>query len=155
MSAWKNGHNERTRTCDECPFCYENFETDSWGCEFFGEECVRNKKFDDDICYVHPKKLQNLAKRRNKRLISLEKECYKYRPEYRKPVTNNKFIQGPYNSGYEVIANADFLCTLSKHYRPNRKGGHTHNHLSNHELRLMHTKNERKCIRKFLKKDSL
>lgn len=39
--------------------------------------------------------------------------------------------------------------------KPNMKGGHRHNHLSNHELRLMHTKNERKCIRKFLKKDSL
>ena len=40
-------------------------------------------------------------------------------------------------------------------YKPNMKGGHRHNHLSNHELRLMHTKNERKCVRKFLKKDSL
>ena len=39
-----------------------------------------------------------------------------------------------------------------EHYRPNRKGGHRHNHLRNNELRLMHTKNERKCIRKFLKK---
>lgn len=39
--------------------------------------------------------------------------------------------------------------------KPNMKGGHRHNHLSNNELRLMHTKNERKCIRKFLKKDCL
>lgn len=139
MSSWKNGNNERTRTCDESPFSYEHFETESWGCFLFGEECVRNKKFDDDVCYVHPKKLQHLAKERNKRMISLEKECFKYRPEYRKPVTSSKFIQGPYHSGYEVVANADFLCSLNKHYRPNMKGGHRHNHIRNAHKRM------RKC----------
>ena len=42
--------------------------------------------------------------------------------------------------------------TCDIYFKPNWKGGHTHNHVNNMELRLMHTKNERKCIRKFLKK---
>ena len=52
-----------------------------------------------------------------------------------------------------AILHDEHTCDI--YYKPNRKGGHRHNHLSNHELRLMHTKNERKCIRKFLKKDCL
>lgn len=32
------------------------------------------------------------------------------------------------------------------------KGGHTHNHCSNSELKHIHTKAERKYLRKFLKK---
>lgn len=54
----------------------------------------------------------------------------------------------------------DMLNSMTPHERkhaqhPNRmdlKGGHRHNHIYNHELRQMHTKNEIKCIRKFLKK---
>ena len=50
----------------------------------------------------------------------------------------------------------DELNVDSPNYRKlSMKGGHRHNHVNNHELRLMHSKNERKCIRKFLKKDSL
>lgn len=87
-------------------------------------------------------------------MISLEKECCKYRPEYRKPVTSSKFIQGPYHSGYEVVANADFLCSLNKHYRQNMKGGHRHNHIYNvcskHALR---SKQARKNIYRETKKE--
>lgn len=32
------------------------------------------------------------------------------------------------------------------------KGGHTHNHCSNRELKYIHTAKERKWLRKFLKK---
>ena len=60
-------------------------------------------------------------------------------------------IQGWLPNRYLQCVLFDSICI----YKPNMKGGHRHNHLSNHELRLMHTKNERKCVRKFLKKDSL
>ena len=38
-------------------------------------------------------------------------------------------------------------------YKPNRKGGHTHNHLKNMELRLMLTKKEIKALRKIMKRE--
>jgi len=57
-----------------------------------------------------------------------------------------KFSGVQFSCHYAFNTNCDFYC------KPSMKGGHRHNHLSNHELRLMHTKNERKCIRKFLKK---
>lgn len=59
---------------------------------------------------------------------------------------------------YEDIINSMNPHDRKHELNPGRmdfKGGHRHNHVTNHELRLMHTKNERKCIRKFLKKDSL
>lgn len=40
-----------------------------------------------------------------------------------------------------------------KRYKPNMKGGHTHNHLKNIELRLMLTKKEIKALRKILKRE--
>lgn len=136
---------ERSRTCYECPYSYSYSYTESYGCLFFGEECAGNKKFDDDICYVHPKRLQFLAQRMHKHDDALEKECWKYRPEYRKPVTSKHFIQGPFHSGYEVIVNEDFLKSFSKFYRPNFKGGHTHNHQRNAlERKLNRSKDSRK-----------
>lgn len=144
---------ERSRTCYECPYSYSYSDTDSYGCLFFGEECAGNKKFDDDVCYVHPKRLQFLAQRMNKHDNALEMECCKYRPEYRRPVTSKHFIQGPFHSGYEVVVNKDILDLPSKFYRPNMKGGHTHNHIKNMELRLMLTKKEIKALRKIMKRE--
>ena len=36
-------------------------------------------------------------------------------------------------------------------YKPNRKGGHRHNHLSNHELRLMYRKKEIRQLRRLIR----
>lgn len=106
------------------------------------------------IGFVVIKRLQFLAYRYNKRSVSFEKECTKYCTEYRKPVTSKKFVQGPFHSGYEVIVNKDILDLLSKFYRPNMKGGHTHNHLKNIELRLMLTKKEIRSLRKIMKREN-
>ena len=38
-------------------------------------------------------------------------------------------------------------------YKPNRKGGHSHNHIKNMEQRLMLSKKEIKAIRKIMKKE--
>lgn len=38
-----------------------------------------------------------------------------------------------------------------QHYRPNMKGGHRHNHLSNHELRLMYRKKEIRQLRRLIR----
>lgn len=37
-------------------------------------------------------------------------------------------------------------------YKPNMKGGHRHNHLSNHELRLMYRKKEIRQLRRLIRK---
>ena len=42
---------------------------------------------------------------------------------------------------------------MTEFYRPNLKGGHTHNHIKNMELRLMLTKKEIKALRKIMKRD--
>lgn len=41
-----NGHQERRRTCFECPYAYSRDDTGAWGCHLFGEECAGNKQFD-------------------------------------------------------------------------------------------------------------
>ena len=43
--------------------------------------------------------------------------------------------------------------TCDIYFKPNRKGGHTHNHLKNMELRLMLTKKEIKALRKIMKRE--
>ena len=43
--------------------------------------------------------------------------------------------------------------TCDIYFKPNRKGGHTHNHLKNMELRLMLSKKEIKALRKIMKRD--
>lgn len=40
-----------------------------------------------------------------------------------------------------------------EHFKPNRKGGHRHNHIKNIEQRLMLSKNEIKALRKIMKKE--
>lgn len=124
---------EISRCCDECPYYYSNYETDDYGCLIFGSECRNNKQFDDDVCYVHPKKLQSLAHIINKRDYALERKCNKeYRESWRKPVTSKEYKNfGKYNYGYVILENPPFLENLCKHYRPNMKGGHTHNHIYN------------------------
>ena len=48
-----------------------------------------------------------------------------------------------------TILTKDFLLNTS----PNLKGGHTHNHLKNCELRLMLSKKEIKALRKIMKRE--
>jgi hypothetical protein len=43
--------------------------------------------------------------------------------------------------------------TCDIYFKPNRKGGHTHNHVKNMELRLMLTKKEIKALRKIMKRE--
>ncbi len=44
--------------------------------------------------------------------------------------------------------------TCDIYFKPNRKGGHTHNHLKNIELRLMLSKKEIKALRKIMKRET-
>lgn len=44
-------------------------------------------------------------------------------------------------------------CIMTDFYKPILKGGHTHNHIKNMELRLMLTKKEIKALRKIMKRE--
>jgi hypothetical protein len=41
--------------------------------------------------------------------------------------------------------------TCDIYFKPNLKGGHRHNHLSNHELRLMYSKKEIRQLRRLIR----
>lgn len=41
--------------------------------------------------------------------------------------------------------------TCDIYFKPNMKGGHRHNHLSNHELRLMYSKKEIRQLRRLIR----
>lgn len=43
--------------------------------------------------------------------------------------------------------------TCDIYFKPNRKGGHRHNHIKNMELRLMLSKKEIKALRKIIKRE--
>lgn len=43
--------------------------------------------------------------------------------------------------------------TCDIYFKPNRKGGHRHNHIKNMELRLMLSKKEIKALRKIMKRE--
>ena len=49
-----------------------------------------------------------------------------------------------------AILQDEHTCDI--YFKPNLKGGHTHNHLKNMELRLMLTKKEIKALRKIMKR---
>lgn len=42
--------------------------------------------------------------------------------------------------------------TCDIYFKPNRKGGHTHNHYANYEFKLMSSKSERYRLKKMFKK---
>ena len=56
--------------------------------------------------------------------------------------------------GYKAYRNdGTWMGFWTDDYRPNLKGGHTHNHLKNIELRLMLSKKEIKALRKIMKRE--
>lgn len=105
------------RYCDDCPWAYSHPYTESWGCMLFGEECKECKKFDEEVggCYYSQKKLERMAYARNKKCNHAQK------------------IAESYSTGIKI-----FLKNHNR-YTPNRKGGHTHNHIKNARKRM------RKC----------
>lgn len=44
-------------------------------------------------------------------------------------------------------------CIMTDFYKPNRKGGHRHNHIKNMEQRLTLSKKEIKAFRKIMKRE--
>ena len=61
------------------------------------------------------------------------------------------YINGAPKKRYLVFDGIAVIGRCVMHYKPNLKGGHTHNHLKNIELRLMLTKKEIKALRKIMK----
>lgn len=61
------------------------------------------------------------------------------------------YLNGAPKKRYLVVDGIAVIGRCVMHYKPNMKGGHTHNHLKNMELRLMLTKKEIKALRKIMK----
>ncbi len=58
------------------------------------------------------------------------------------------YINGAPKKRYLVVDGIAVIGRAVMNYKPNRKGGHTHNHIKNMELRLMLSKKEIKALRK-------
>lgn len=63
------------------------------------------------------------------------------------------YLNGAPKKRYLVVDGIAVIGRCVMHYKPNFKGGHTHNHLKNMELRLMLTKKEIKALRKIMKRE--
>ena len=63
------------------------------------------------------------------------------------------YLNGAPKKRYLVVDGIAVIGRCVMHYKPNLKGGHTHNHLKNIELRLMLTKKEIKALRKIMKRE--
>jgi hypothetical protein len=64
------------------------------------------------------------------------------------------YLNGAPKKRYLVVDGIAVIGRCVMHYKPNRKGGHTHNHLKNMELRLMLSKKEIKALRKIMKRET-
>ena len=72
--------------------------------------------------------------------------------------TDNKpsistYINGAPKKRYLVVDGIAVIGRCVARYKPNFKGGHTHNHIKNMELRLMLSKKEIKALRKIMKRE--
>ena len=118
---------ERARYCDDsCPWYLCDSYTDSYGCVLFGADCRKNKQMEEDVCYVHPRRLQWLAYQANRQHRVLNRRINKrYSPRLKNPTTSKEYAEG---HGYLVVyQGAGWIpTTYSRIYRPCRKGGHHH-----------------------------
>lgn len=124
--------------CCKCPHYYSEQSYDGeydWGCRVFGRECHSCPSFWDDEgeadesemgCNVHPKQMDFLLMRDNRRLEAWT----------RQDSANDRRIRhhsgGKEEKGYKALDRDDAWCGYwTTEYRPNRKGGHRHNHIYN------------------------
>lgn len=135
--------------CCKCPCFYSSQDYFSgeydWGCRVFGDECSKCPSFWDDEgeadferqgCNVHPKRLEFLLMRENRRLESWIKSDFKLDrsvKHYSEPIKTKE--------GYKAIRKKDGLWMgfYTDNFYPNLKGGHRHNHIRNAHKRM------RKC----------
>lgn len=62
------------------------------------------------------------------------------------------YLNGAPKKRYLVLDGIDVVGRAVMHYKPNMKGGHRHNHLSNNELRLMYKKKEIRQLRRLIRR---
>lgn len=63
------------------------------------------------------------------------------------------YLNGAPKKRYLVVDGINVIGRAVMHYKQNLKGGHTHNHVKNCELRLMLTKKEIRSVRKIMKRE--
>lgn len=125
--------------CCKCPHYYNERSWDGdcdWGCRIFGTECERCPSFWDDEgnadetemgCNVHPKKMAFLINQENKRFEAWNKIDFK-----QNKLVKHYSILPKEERGYKAYRNdGTWMGFWTDDYRPNMKGGHTHNHIYN------------------------
>lgn len=149
--------------CSKCPHYYEQhgYECDDvdWGCTAFGREFENCPSFDDgggdaDFeewgCNEKQNRIQYTLNKLKRKCRALGKICEAKDRRFYKKIHS---ILPKEDEGYKAYLNGKFQGFYTRDYRPNMKGGHTHNHIKNMELRLMLTKKEIKALRKIMKRD--
>lgn len=148
--------------CCKCPHYYNEQsycgEYDC-GCRVFGEEFEHCPSFWDNDgeadesemgCNVHPKRIEFLLMRENKRI-----DAYIERASKDNKLVKHYSVLPKEERGYKAYRkDGTWMRFWTDDYRPNIKGGHTHNHVKNCELRLMLTKKEIKALRKIMKREN-
>ena len=135
--------------CSKCPHYYEQhgYECDDvdWGCTAFGREFENCPSFDDDGgnadfeewgCNEKQNRIQYTLMQIRKKSHALGKICYEKERRFYKKIHS---ILPKEDEGYKAYFNGEFQGFYTRDYRPNMKGGHTHNHIRNAHKRM------RKC----------
>ena len=147
--------------CCKCPHYYNEQsycgEYD-WGCRVFGAEFEHCPSFWDNDgeadeseigCNVHPKRIEFLLMRENKRI-----DAYIERDSKDNKLVKYYSVLPKEERGYKAYRkDGTWMGFWTDDYRPNFKGGHTHKHIKNMELRLMLSKKEIKALRKIMKRE--
>lgn len=147
--------------CCKCPHYYNEQsycgEYD-WGCRVFGAEFERCPSFWDNDgeadesemgCNVHPKRIEFLLMRENKRLAA-----YIERDSKDNKLVKHYSVLPKEERGYKAYRkDGSWMGFWTDNYRPNLKGGHTHNHQRNAlERKLNRSKDSRNLCHNVLNK---
>lgn len=124
--------------CCKCPHYYSGQSYDGeydWGCRVFGNECNRCPSFWDDEgeadesemgCNVHPKQMNFLLMRENRRLEAWIRWDYKEYKQIRHHSGEKE------EKGYRAYdRDGTWMGYWTDNYYPDMKGGHRHNHVHN------------------------
>lgn len=145
--------------CCKCPHYYNEQSycgEYEWGCRVFGEESERCPSFWDNDgeadeneigCNVHPKRIEFLLMRENKRI-----DAYIERVSKDNKLVKHYSVLPKEKRGYKAYRNdGTWMGFWTDNYRPKMKGGHRHNHFYNVCSRhLRRSKDRRKLLFKEL-----
>lgn len=132
--------------CCKCPHYYEQhgYECDDvdWGCTAFGREFENCPSFDDGEgnadfeewgCNEKQNRIDYTLNKLKRKSRSWYKICEEKEQLFYKKIYS---VLPKEEKGYKAYKDGKFQGFLTHDYRPNMKGGHTHNHVKNAHKRM-------------------